>query len=223
LYVYICAKYIKRSIAVKKTAMSLGKRLLALSIVAVLVALTACGGGTPSPTASAKPTAASPTGTAKPGFTKVTVTLLPVKGPPKVVGGSLITAPKAGTVFSNNIWVQLDLTNINLVNPKSTNVEGEGHVIFYQDIDPIPTTAGQPAVPSPLPSGGKIYRGGSAIAQNLGYQWRNIPNGNHTFSCQVVQNDGTPLNPPIFMQVKVKIEGEFPSGAPPSPTPTAKK
>lgn len=205
----------------KKTAFSLGKRLLAISVCVLLVALTACGPATttsltPDASKSASPSSAAPAPTGK-----IVVVPPPVKGPPVVIMGNLILAPKDGdTKFSNDVWVQLDLTNINLVNAKATNAEGEGHVIFYQDMV-VPIETGKTAYPSPIPTGGKAVKTGSNIAQNLGYQWRYIPNGNHTFGAQVVQNDDTPFNPPIWAIAKVNIQGQFPSGKQPvSPSPS---
>ena len=208
----------------KKTAFSPGKRLLAISVCVLLVALTACGGSpAPSPTPTAPATTAPATSAAPKPTGKVAVTPLPVKGPPVVIMGNLILAPKDGdTKFSNDIWVQLDLTNINLVNANPTNAEGYGHVIFYQDMV-VPIETGKTAYPSPIPTGGKAVKTGSNIAQNLGYQWRYIPNGNHTFGAQVVQNDDTPFNPPIWAISKVNIQGQFPTGKQPvSPSPSPK-
>ncbi len=208
----------------KKTALSLGKKLLALTIIVGLVALTACGGsGTTTPSSSASAAASKPatsgTASAKPSSSKVTVQKVPVKGPP-VWGG--IKAPKDGAVVeNNNPFVLLEYGNFNIVAPSATNKEGEGHIIFYLDIDPI-TTAGAKANATPAGSKGKIFVGSSGtIDQQMGYQWKSIPNGNHTLGAQLVQNDDTPFNPPLFDQVKVDVEGKFPSGAPPSPTPSA--
>lgn len=209
----------------KKTALSLGKKLLALSIVVGLVVLTACGGGTTpaaSSPAASKPVASSPAGTSspKPSSSKITIQKPPLKGPPKWGG---ILAPLDGaTVLNNNPFVLLDYGNFNIVAPSATNKEGEGHIIFYLDIDPI-TTAGAKANATPAGSKGKIYVGSSGtVDQQMGYQWKNIPNGNHTLGAQLVQNDDTPFNPPLFGQVKVDIQGKFPSGFPPSPTPSPK-
>lgn len=205
----------------KKTALRLGKRLLAFSIVAVLVALTACGGGAAPPASSAPPASKPPVASsAAPVSTaKVVVVLPPVKGPPVVPGGKFLIMPKDGaTVESNTIYSQVDYANINIMPGSSTNKEGEGHVNFYLDVDPIPIEAGKPAIlPSPLPTGytGKIFRGwDTATVQQQAYIWKGVPNGNHTFAAQLVQNDDTPFNPPIWGKAAVVIKGEFPGGTP---------
>jgi hypothetical protein len=130
-----------------------------------------------------------------------------------------MAAPTDGKSFETNaIYVQLDLTNVNLVNPKPVNVEGEAHVNFYVDYVPPTTPGSKGALPSPVPTGARIYVGGSSIAQNLGYQWTKLSNGNHTLSAQVVQNDDTPFNPPLFDSVKVTVNYT----APPASSPAAK-
>lgn len=205
----------------KKTALRLGKRLLAFSIVAVLVALTACGGGA-APPASSAPPASKPPVASSPALPpvsteKVVVVKPPVTGPPVVPGGKFLIMPKDGaTVESNTIYAQVDYANINIMPGSSTNKVGEGHVNFYLDVDPVPIEAGKPAIlPSPVPAGWKIFRGWDTnTVQQQAYIWRGIPNGNHTFAAQLVQNDDTPFNPPIWGKAAVTIKGEFPGGTP---------
>lgn len=209
----------------KKTAFSLGKRLMAISVCILLVALTACGGpaAPPSPTAAsptAKPaTSAAPAGnTTAPPISKPVVQPVPVTGPPKIILGNFIYSPKDNsTSLSNDVFIQLDVTNINFVAPKPTNVVGEAHVNFYLDC-PVPIDQGKPTslTPSPAPKGAKIYMGAKDIAYAWGYAWKNVSNGNHTFGAQLVQNDDTPFNPPIWSQVHVNVNFT----APPSPSPS---
>jgi hypothetical protein len=122
------------------------------------------------------------------------------------------------TVESNTIYAQVDYANINIVPASSTNKEGEGHINFYLDVDPIPIEVGKPAIlPSPLPTGykGKIYRGWDTnVVQQQAYIWKGVPNGVHIFGAQLVQNDDTPFNPPFWGKSTVTIKGEFPGGTP---------
>jgi hypothetical protein len=127
--------------------------------------------------------------------------------------------PKDGaTVESNTLYSQVDYANINIMPPSATNKEGEGHINFYLDVDPIPIEAGKAAIlPSPKPEGykGKIYIGYDAnVQQQQAYIWKGVPNGAHIFGAQLVQNDNTPFNPPIWGKAAVTIKGEFPGGTP---------
>jgi hypothetical protein len=209
----------KRSIAVKKTAFSLGKRLLVISICVLLVALTACGGTTPPPpaTSAAPPVTTTAPPVSIPPTTKPVVVKPPLTGKPTIPGGKLLLSPKDGVeVFANTIQIQLDYSNFYIKPRGTTNNVGEGHINFYIDVDPVPTTAGQPAIlPSPLPEGykGKIYIGDtSMVDQLMGYIWPGIPNGNHTIAVQLVQNDNTPFDPPIWDKATIKVSGPYPSG-----------
>jgi hypothetical protein len=122
------------------------------------------------------------------------------------------------TVESNTIYAQVDYANINIMPPSSTNKEGEGHINFYLDVDPVPIEAGKPAIlPSPLPTGykGKIFIGyDTNVQQQQAYIWKGVPNGAHVFAAQLVQNDNTPFNPPIWGKAAVTIKGAFEGGTP---------
>lgn len=218
----------------KKTAIGLGKRLMVLALVTILVALTACGGGTTPPASSTPPASAKPpaSSAAAPGSSappsKVVVVKPPVTGPPVIVD-RLIVVPKDGsTVVSNVFQCQLFYSNFNIVAPPNPvkNNPGDGHLNFYLDVDPVPIDAGKPAVlPSPLPSGykGKIARAWDSNTQlNMLWLWKEVPNGNHTLGAQLVNNDDTPLSPPVWDKVTIVVNGPFASGKAPSPSPTAK-
>lgn len=71
------------------------------------------------------------------------------------------------------------------------NVPGEGHIIYYLDVPP-PTTPGKPALTAP---------GTYAIGTGTSYQWPNVKDGGHVFYAQLVNNDNTPLSPPVTAKV----------------------
>jgi hypothetical protein len=74
------------------------------------------------------------------------------------------------------------------------NKTGEGHFIFYLDVDP-PTVPGQPAFSS----------AGTYQVQTYSVAWKNLSAGKHTFSLQLVNNDNTPLNPPVIAKTVVNL------------------
>ena len=73
------------------------------------------------------------------------------------------------------------------------NREGEGHVIYYLDEAP-PTEPGIPATTDTC-----------IVSAKLRKLWKAVPVGRHVFSAQLVNNDDTPLNPPVFRGVSVKV------------------
>jgi hypothetical protein len=75
------------------------------------------------------------------------------------------------------------------------NVSGEGHYIYYLDTEP-PTDIGQSAVPK---------NGEYKVTTEEFYIWEEIPSGLHTFSVQLVNNDNTPLDPPVFATITVTL------------------
>ncbi len=89
---------------------------------------------------------------------------------------------------------------------------GEGHLIYYLDITSPPTTAGQPATTA----AGSYFETAATS-----YTWTNLPAGVHTFAVQLVNNDGTPLNPAVVKTEPVPLLVPTPSpSASPSATPT---
>jgi len=108
-----------------------------------------------------------------------------------------ITQPQAGQSLSaGNITISVDVVNFNLVNKLGQpNVAGEGHLHYFLDVTP-PTTPGQPAVTTP---------GTYAPTINTSFVWKNITVGQHMFSVELVNNDHTPLEPPITASVTVTV------------------
>ncbi len=124
---------------------------------------------------------------------RVTVQVAPPAATPQV----MITAPTAGAnLTAGNITVSVQVSNFNLVNKLGQgNVAGEGHIHYYLDATP-PTTPGQPAVTA---------TGTYAASSNTSYTWPNVASGNHTFYVQLVNNDHTPLSPPVVASVAVNV------------------
>jgi hypothetical protein len=72
---------------------------------------------------------------------------------------------------------------------------GQGHLQYFMDVTP-PTAAGQPAVTA---------QGTYASTASTAYTWENVPPGIHTFSVELVNNDHTPLDKPVVIQVQVYL------------------
>ena len=78
------------------------------------------------------------------------------------------------------------------------NVPGEGHYIYYLDVDP-PTTQGQPAITA---------AGTYKITAGSSFTWSQVPTGTHTFALQLVNNDNTSLNPAAIMKTTLTMPPE---------------
>jgi mono/diheme cytochrome c family protein len=90
----------------------------------------------------------------------------------------------------------VSVKNFTLKAPGGAKAAGEGHLHYYKDVE-IPTAAGKPAVSAP-----GTYKAdpGTTIA------WENVTAGTHTFGVQLVNNDHTPLEPPVTATVTVTVQ-----------------
>ena len=122
-------------------------------------------------------------------------------GPPNLV----IATPRDGEALpAGDLTVTIQASNFNIVDKQGqANVSREGHVHYYLDVD-APTTPGQPAIP---PSG--VW----AHVATTSYTFTNVAPGAHTISVELVNNDHTPLEPPVVKKITVNVSS-------PSPTPT---
>jgi plastocyanin len=109
-----------------------------------------------------------------------------------------ITQPTAGqSLPAGNITVSVDVSNFNLVDKLGqANVTGEGHIHYFLDVTP-PTAPGQPAIP---PSGSTW-----AATANTTYVFKNVSAGSHTISVELVNNDHTPLQPPVTASITITV------------------
>ncbi len=119
------------------------------------------------------------------------------------------------TLPTGDVTVNLVVSNFNLADKiGQPSKPGEGHIIYYLDVT-APTTAGQPALTD---------AGTYAETAQTSYTWHNVAPGMHLLSVQLVNNDSTPLNPPIVSKEYVLVQGApSPSIAvTPSPSSTAR-
>lgn len=110
-----------------------------------------------------------------------------------------ISTPEDGaTVAAGGVEVTVDASDFQVVNKLGQDpVAGEGHVHFYLDVDEIPTTPGQPAVTA---------EGTYHAEATTSYTWPDVGAGTHTFAVQLVNNDHTPLEPPVTAEVTVTVQ-----------------
>jgi hypothetical protein len=108
-----------------------------------------------------------------------------------------ILEPTDGSVVpAGNVTVTVEVNDFDLVNKLGqTNMEGEGHIYYYMDAA-VPTAPGKPAISAP---------GTYVLTENTNYTWQNVSAGMHNFSVQLVNNDNTPLKPPVLSLNTVKV------------------
>jgi plastocyanin len=129
-----------------------------------------------------------------------TPTTTPVTSTPSAEPKITITSPTSPVPVPGNVTVSIEVENFNIVDKQGqTNVAGQGHIHYFMDINP-PTTPGQPAIPD---------SGSWAHVASASYTFTNVPGGQHTFSVELVNNDHTPLNPPVIASVNILVMTEI--------------
>lgn len=110
----------------------------------------------------------------------------------------VITSPSENsTAPPGPVTVTVSVCNFTLVDKLGQpNVAGEGHIHYFLDANPIPTTPGKPALTAP---------GTYAPTAATSYTWPNVTAGTHTFAAELINNDHTPLNPPLISKVTVTV------------------
>ncbi len=127
-------------------------------------------------------------------------------GPTSIIGFKLgATSPAVKFVSPTNgakipagdLPLTVEVTNFNLVDKQGKPaVAGEGHLHYYLDVD-APITQGQPAIPA---SGIWTHE----VSSN--YTFKDVAPGTHTVSVELVNNDHTPLNPPVVQKITVTLD-----------------
>lgn len=118
-----------------------------------------------------------------------TILVIPEIGTPQAV----ILTPRDGAVLlTGDITIATQVSNFNMVDKLGQpNAAREGHLTYFMDVD-AQTAQGQSAV-------------GIATAQDS-YTWTNVKAGTHTFTIELVNNDNTPLNPPVVAQITITVQ-----------------
>jgi len=112
-------------------------------------------------------------------------------------GVATTTTPSMAT-FEISVGGTMSNFRINGGNIGNANVSGEGHYIYYMDVNP-PDTPGQPATTA---------QGTYSITAGSSYTWSQVSIGQHTLSIQAVNNDNTPLSPAVIIKTIVTVPSE---------------
>jgi outer membrane protein assembly factor BamB/plastocyanin len=120
----------------------------------------------------------------------------------------IVSPTNGSSVPEGDVTVSVQVLNFNLVDKLSqANIPGEGHIHYFIDADP-PTTPGKPAVTN---------AGTYAATAATSYTWHNVAAGSRKFSVELVNNDHTPLVPPVVDSITITVTG---GGGTPTPTAT---
>ncbi len=116
-----------------------------------------------------------------------------------------ILEPADGSeIPGGNVTVVVEVSDFELVNKLGQeSVAGEGHIHYYMDAA-VPTAPGMPAITA---------QGTYVPSENTSYTWQNVSAGMHNFSVQLVNNDHTPLEPPVLSQNTVEVMNNMSSAA----------
>ncbi len=99
-----------------------------------------------------------------------------------------------GGIDAGDVTVMVQVRNFSLVNGTERPIApGEGHIICFKDVPPR-TEPGIPAKTGP---------GTFQISYQTSCTWYSVSPGTHTFSVELVNNDNTPLAPPVIDAVDV--------------------
>ncbi len=197
-----------------------GRFWLIMAAVVILFALAGCSAATETipvitPPASSSSPAVSPSPTSSPSPSPSTN---PSTTPSTSPSSSPSPTPQGPNVFivsplynvavpPGDVTVKIAVSKFTIVNKLGqANAPGEGHVIYYLDVTP-PTSPGKSAT-----TAANTY----AETADISYTWHSLTDGIHYLSVQLVNNDGTPLNPAVTTTEPLPVVSPSPS---PSATP----
>jgi len=118
-------------------------------------------------------------------------------GPPAGNPELQLVTPEEGSEFApGNIIVAVTVNNF-VISQKDMGVinrKGEGHLLYYIDED-VPVVPGEPAVTAT-----------SVVSTDLKYLWKDVREGKHVLSVQLVNNDDTPLDVPVVLNISIVVK-----------------
>jgi hypothetical protein len=110
-----------------------------------------------------------------------------------------LLSPGNGDVLpSGDVRVHIYLQNFDMIPAGSglANAANQGHAVYYLDATP-PIVPGESALTA---------TGTYAESTDIAYIWSGVQPGQHTFSVQLVNNDGTPLFGPMVVRATVTVK-----------------
>ncbi len=109
-------------------------------------------------------------------------------------------APPTNVYSIGDLAIAVSITNFTIVDKQGqAAVPGEGHLHYYLDAD-ASTTQGVAAGAAP---------GTWTTTASRTYTFPNVGSGAHSISVELVNNDNTPLNPPIIATKQVLVVPEL--------------
>lgn len=122
--------------------------------------------------------------------------VIPVGAPDGAPQLTVANPADGDTLAPGNIWIFAEVAGF-IVSREDMGVinrTGEGHLIYYIDEAP-PTDQGVPAKTDTC-----------AVSADTRHLWRSVTQGSHTLSVQLVNNDDTPLDTPVFVTITLDVK-----------------
>jgi hypothetical protein len=111
-----------------------------------------------------------------------------------------IVAPPGNIYAVGDVAVSVDTNNFTITDKQAqANTEGQGHLHYFLDVD-APTILHYPV---DAPTG--TWTSSAATS----YTWHNVGRGSHTISVELVNNDDSPLDPPVVSTMVVTVVPEL--------------
>ncbi|OGN93026.1 MAG: hypothetical protein A2Z75_07950 [Chloroflexi bacterium RBG_13_50_10] len=111
-------------------------------------------------------------------------------------GVSIVSPINGASLPAGDVNVTVSVSNFNVVDKQGqANIAGQGHIHYFLDVV-APTTAGVPAVPA---------SGTWAHVSALTNTFSNVEPGTHSISVELVNNDHTPLTPPVVANITIGV------------------
>ncbi len=108
---------------------------------------------------------------------------------------TILSPADGSTVPAGAVTVEVAVTGFLVTaSPRPAGPSGDGHLIYYRDVDFVPTAPGEPAFTTP-----RTY----AQSTDLSHRWTGVSAGRRSFFVQLVHQDNTPLDPPVVRSIVV--------------------